>query len=72
MVPGVVCKDIEDNKNLVEHLEQHPPSQKDFWQHRKVEDVQTVVKGQSSHGELMWEILSPTATCVDSKYHLKN
>ena len=39
-----VCKDIGDDKYLVEYLEQHPPSQNDRWWHSKVEDVQTVFK----------------------------
>ena len=43
---GFVCKDIGDDKYLVEYLEQHLPSQNDFWQHLKVEDKQTVCKRQ--------------------------
>ena len=41
---GFVCKDIGDDKYLVEYLEQYPPSQNDRWWHSKVEDVQTVFK----------------------------
>ena len=43
---GFVCKNIGDDKYLVEYLEQHPPSQNDFWRHLKVEDVLTVFKRQ--------------------------
>ena len=43
---GFVCKDIGDDKYLVEHLEQHPLSHNDFWQHSKVEVVQAVFKKQ--------------------------
>ena len=43
---GFVCKDIGDDRYLVEHLERHPPSQNYFWQHPKVEDLQTVFKVQ--------------------------
>ena len=28
---GFVCKDIGDDKYLVEYLEQYPPSQNDRW-----------------------------------------
>ena len=41
-----VCKDIGDDKYLVEHLEQHPLSHNDFWQHSKVKVVQAVFKKQ--------------------------
>ena len=71
---GFVCKDVGDYKYLVEYLEQHPPSQNDFWQHPKVEDVQTVFKGQilPCRVDEVWEIFAPTATRIGSKYHLKN
>ena len=71
---GFVCKDVGDYKYLVEYLEQHPPSQNDFWQHPKVEDVQTVFKGQilPCRVDEVWEIFAPTATRIGSKCHLKN
>ena len=70
---GLVYKDIGDGKYLVEYLERHP-SQIDFWQHSKVEDMQTVFKGQilPCIVDGVWEILEPTATHINSKYHLKN
>ena len=43
---GLVCKDIGDDKYLVEHLEQHPLSHNDFWQHSKVKVEQAVFKKQ--------------------------
>ena len=35
---GFVCKDIGDDKYLVEYLEGHPPPKNEFWRHPKVED----------------------------------
>ena len=66
---------IGDDEYLVEPLERHPPSsQNGFWQHPKVEDVQTVFEGKilpcSADG--VSEIFAPTATSIYSKYHLKN
>ena len=71
---GFVCKDIGDDKCLGELLEWHPPSQNDFWQYPKVEDVQIAFKGQILPFQVdrVWEILAPTATHIDSKYHLEN
>ena len=71
---GFVCKDIGDDKYLVEYLEQHLPSQNDFWQHSKVEDKQTVCKRQIYVYRVdgFWQILALTATHTDSEYHLKN
>ena len=43
---GFVCKDVGNDRYLIEHLEQYSPSQNDFWQHSKFEDVPTVSKGQ--------------------------
>ena len=40
MWSGFVWKDIADDVYLVEHPEQHPQSQNDFWWCLKVEDVQ--------------------------------
>ena len=70
---GFVCKDIGDDKYLVEHLERHP-SQNDFWRHPKVKDVQTIIKGQilPCRVDGIREILAPTVTRIDSKYHLNN
>ena len=70
---GFVCKDIGDDNYLVEHLERHPPSQNDFWRHLKVEGMQTVFKGKilPCRADGVWGILAPTATRIDSKYHLK-
>ena len=71
---GFVFKDIGYDKCLVEYLEQHPPSQNDFWQHLKVEDVLTVFKRQIQPCRVdgVWKILAPTGTHIDLKDYLKN
>ena len=53
---GFVCKNIGDDKCLVEHLERYPSSQNEFWRHPKVEDVQAVFKGKTllSRVDGMW------------------
>ena len=67
---GFVSKDIGEDKYL-EYLEQHPPSQNDFWQHPKGEDVLTVFKRKIHHAELM-EFGKHLHQHIGSKYHLKN
>ena len=71
---GFVCKELEDNKYRVEHLERYPSTQNDFWRHPQDDDIQDVSKEQILPFKVDggWNVKTPTTTRIVSTYHLKN
>ena len=71
---GFVCKELEDNKYRVEHLERYPSTQNDFWRHPQDDNNQDVSKEQILRFKVDggWNVKTPTTTRIVSTYHLKN